>query len=241
MAAPDTRAPAPTATLDGTTPVTGAPAGGTRFRPVGPARAEARGRDDGLATLADRLQLDDIGKAYLRDRWLAQVEWLGRSARRHQRRYYALRLISILGGVAIPALVGLNVAGGGADAVGWLTFGLGLLVAAAVALEEFFRHGEHWRHYRQQAELLRAEGWAFLELAGPAYRRYDSHAEALRAFVGRVEDAVRQEVGVYMAEVARTSETQRADDPLPSGAVAATQAAQRAGAPSARADPGQRG
>jgi hypothetical protein len=156
-----------------------------------------------LATQIDQLTLDGLHKAYLRDRWLDQVTWLGRSARRNQRRHYTLRLITILGGVAIPALVGLEINNAPAVNVRWLTFGLGLLVAASAALEEFFRYGERWRHYRRHAELLKAEGWAFLELVGPAYTNFDTHAEAFRTFVSRVEETMRQEVGVYITEVTR--------------------------------------
>ena len=157
-----------------------------------------------LAAQIERLALDGLQKAYLRDRWLDQVTWLGRSARRNQRRHYTLRLITILGGVAIPALVGLEINNNSsADAIRWLTFALGLLVAAAAALEEFFRYGERWRHYRKHAELLKAEGWAFLQLVGPAYTNVNTHAAAFRTFVGRVEETMRQEVGVYITEVTR--------------------------------------
>jgi hypothetical protein len=157
-----------------------------------------------LAAQIDQLTLDGLQKAYLRDRWLDQTTWLGRSARRNQRRHYTLRLITILGGVAIPALVGLEINNNeSVDAIRWLTFGLGLLVAAAAALEEFFRYGERWRHYRRHAELLKAEGWAFLQLVGPAYTTVHTHAEAFRTFVGRVEETMRQEVGVYITEVTR--------------------------------------
>lgn len=195
----------------GTAPDGPIEAGGGASRPTTPFSDRRPGTDDKLAAAIDQLPLANVHKAYLRDRWLDQVRWLGRGAQRDQRRYYALRLVSILGGVTIPALVGLNI-GSDADAtVRWLTFGLGLLVAAATALEEFFRYGERWRHYRQQAELLKAEGWAFLQLAGPAYRRFDAHADAFRTFVGRVEDAVRQEVGVYIAEVVRSADNQQPD------------------------------
>ena len=169
-------------------------------------------RDPELSAAIDSLDLQPIQRAYLDERWLGQLHYLGQSARRAQGRFYGLRLVAILGGVTIPALIGLNFNDDWDAVVQWLAFALGLLVAAAVALEEFFRYGERWRHYRQQAELLKAEGWAFLQLAGPAYRRFDAHADAFRTFVGRVEDAVRQEVGVYIAEVARASDRQETDE-----------------------------
>ena len=78
-----------------------------------------------------------------------------------------------------------------------------------MALEEFFRFGERWRHFRQHSELLRSEGWAFVTGAGPIYSGYDSHPDAFRTFVGRVEEIIGQEIGVYIAEVARPPEDQR--------------------------------
>lgn len=168
-------------------------------------------REPGLEAQIAELRLDEVQRTYLQERWLGQVRYLGKAARRAQRRYYALRLIAILGGVAIPALVGLNVGSDVEPYVHWLTFGLGLTVAAAVALEEFFRWGDQWRHYRLQTELLRGEGWNFLALAGDHYRRFKTHAEGFRTFVAHSEEAMRREVGIYVTEVARTSDDSRED------------------------------
>ena len=170
--------------------------------------AERSSRDQAVLDRMEELGLSQIQRTYLQERWLGQLSYLGTAARAAQRRYFTLRLVAILGGVTIPALVGLNVGQDGERWVQWLTFGLGLLVAAAVAVEEFFRFGDRWRHYRLQSELLRGEGWAFLQLAGPSYRRYASHADAFRLFVARAEETIRQEVGVYIAEVARAAEEQ---------------------------------
>jgi Protein of unknown function (DUF4231) len=211
MAAQDAQASTPEAAADGQ-PRSLPGENGTTPRSTRLSRESAPEREPELAAQFAQLGLATVQQAYLSDRWLAQVRYLGRAARRAQRRHYALRLIAILGGVVVPSLIGLNVGDGARDVVRWLAFGLGLLVAAAVALEEFFRYGERWRHYRQQAELLRGEGWAFLELAGPAYRRYDTHAEAFRPFVARAEEASRQEVGVFIAEVVRTAEDRQGRD-----------------------------
>ena len=191
---------------------------------MGPSRARpdaaAPQTPNVLAAQIDQLTLDELQKAYLRDRWLDQTTWLGRSAQQNQRRHYTLRLITILGGVAIPALVGLEINNEWAGDVRWLTFALGLLVAAAAALEEFFRYGERWRHYRKHAELLKAEGWAFLQLVGPAYAGAHTHAEAFRTFVGRVEETMRQEVGVYITEVTRAPQQEERTDKAGSSGTA---------------------
>ena len=155
-----------------------------------------------LGAQIDRLGLDEVQKGFMRGRWLDQVLWMEGAAERAQRRYYALRLVTILGGVSIPALVGLDIGNRVADQyLRWLTFGLGLLVAATVALEEFFRFGPRWRHYRLKVEYLKGEGWAFFQLAGPTYARFRTHADAFRDFAARVEDALRSEADVYIAQV----------------------------------------
>jgi hypothetical protein len=181
---------------------------------VAPARSGAPGettfgaRDRALASEIEHLELAPIHRAYLHERWLSQLSYFGSRARRAQQRYYALRLVALLGGVAIPSLVGLNISDRADATVGWLAFGLGLLVAAAVAVEEFFRFGERWRHFRKQGELLRGEGWAFLTRSGPSYRRYKSHDEAFPHFAANVEEILRHEVDGYIAEVARPPEGQ---------------------------------
>ena len=159
-----------------------------------------------LSAQIDRLGLDEVQKGFLRGRWLDQVLWMEGAAERAQRRYYALRLIAILAGVAVPSLIGLEI-GNVTDKVtiytyiNWLTFGLSFMVAAAVALEEFFRFGPRWRHYRLKVEHLKGEGWAFFQLAGPTYARFNTHADAFRDFAARVEDALRSEADVYIAQV----------------------------------------
>ena len=57
------------------------------------------------------LQLSDLQTRFLRDRWLDQLLWFENKAHANQRRYYALRLVTIVGGLIVPALVSLNVRG----------------------------------------------------------------------------------------------------------------------------------
>ena len=83
-------------------------------------------------------------------------------------------------------------------------------MAISAAVEEFFRYGERWQHYRRTAELLKMEGWHFFQLSGP-YRRFDSHAEAYRAFAARVEDIIQPSVEVYFSEVASEKAERRED------------------------------
>ncbi len=64
-----------------------------------------------LGGLVDELELDDRQKRFMRSRWLDQVVWLEGKAKTSQQRYYALRMVAIVGGLIVPALVSLNVRG----------------------------------------------------------------------------------------------------------------------------------
>jgi hypothetical protein len=156
-----------------------------------------------LGALIDELELDERQKRFMRSRWLDQIVWLEGKAKQSQQRYYALRLVAIVGGLVVPALVSLNVrAGTVASATAWTTFAVSLLVAVAVAVEGFFHYGERWRHYRHTCELLKSHGWQFFELAG-AYEGQRDHRTAFRAFAAAVEGLIAEDVDVYVRQVMR--------------------------------------
>jgi hypothetical protein len=154
-----------------------------------------------LGALIDALPLSDLQRRLLCARWLDQVVWMEGRADAARGRYYVLRLSAIIGGVIIPALVGLDVSGRSDSVFRWIAFVLGLIVAIAVAVEEFFRYGERWRHYRRTVEVLKAEGWQFFQLSGP-YAGLQDHARAYPMFAERVEAMVRHDVEVYITQVA---------------------------------------
>ncbi|MGI9023554.1 MAG: DUF4231 domain-containing protein [Acidimicrobiales bacterium] len=156
--------------------------------------------------LIELVDVADIQKRFLRSRWLDQVLWTEGKAPREQRRYHVLRVTAIAGGVLVPALVSLDIGGGEGDAVRWVTFALGLLVALAVSLEGFFRFGERWRHYRRTAELLKIEGWQFFESAGP-YQGLD-HRSAFPSFASRTEAIIQRDVDAFISVIATDKSNQ---------------------------------
>jgi hypothetical protein len=172
-----------------------------------------------LGAVIDQLELSDLQRRCLRARWLGAVLWMDGKARQAQRAYYALRLLIIIGGSIIPALVSLKLGSNlAAGLVHWTTFGLSLLVAISAAVEGFFRYGERWRHYRAIVERLKIEGWQFFQLSGP-YAQHGSHAAAYTAFAARVEEIIQSDVQQYITEVVREKQaaTQQSDArPAPS-------------------------
>jgi hypothetical protein len=167
-----------------------------------------------LEELIDELEIDDRQKRYLRSRWLDQVLWMEAKAGNTQFYYYVLRITAIVGGVIVPALVGVNFDEQTNQIVRILTFVIGLLVAISVAVEGFFHYGERWRHYRSSVEFLKSEGWQFFQLSG-RYATFTTHSQAYREFASRVEEILSAEVIKFVKEVVaeKPREAQTAIEP----------------------------
>lgn len=168
-----------------------------------------------LSELIEALTISDLQKHFLRSRWLDQVLWMEDQAQKACSRYYILRLIAIVGGVIIPALVSLNIFATVTPAVKWSALGLSLLVAISVAIEEFFHFGERWHHYQHTVKCLKIEGWQFFQLSG-LYQSCQDHAEAYHIFAGRVEAIIQRDVEVYITEIVheRKEEKERLKIPM---------------------------
>jgi hypothetical protein len=167
-----------------------------------------------LGELVDQLELSPLQKRCVRARWLDTVLWMEGRANATRNHYYRLRLTIIGDGVLVPALISLDLAGVGAEALRWATVVLSLVVAISAAVEGFFRFGERWRHYRRTVELLKTEGWQFFQQSG-RYADAAGHAEAFPAFAGRVEDIIESNVETYVTEIARERDERKEDAAKP--------------------------
>jgi hypothetical protein len=88
----------------------------------------------------------------------------------------------------------------------FLFTGLGLsqIVAILAGVDQFFKFGDRWRHYRSTAELLKTHGWQFLELSGP-YESYTSngqHKAAFPVFANQIEEIIQSDVDGYVTQIA---------------------------------------
>ena len=124
-----------------------------------------------MGELIDQLDLSDLQKQSLKRRWLDQVIWADKKADQCRRAHYRLRVTTIVGGVILPALVGLNFQLGKDNEFlrtwfPYVPFVLSQVIAVSAASEEFFKYGDRWREYRQLSEDLKAEGWQFMQLSG---------------------------------------------------------------------------
>jgi hypothetical protein len=171
-----------------------------------------------LGELGKSFKLRDEQRHFLSSRWLENLLWMEAAAQRTRWEYYALRLITIVGAVIVPALVSINAVGGTETAITWLTFAVSLVVAVSAAVEGFFRFGDRWRHYRGLVEELKSEGWGFHELSGPYRTEGATHETAFPTFVDRVNELLARETQTYISEIARPAQTPATSDAAaPSG------------------------
>jgi len=159
-----------------------------------------------ICALIEQIDLPDLQKQFMKARWLDQLLWLEDRTQTNRNQYYFLRLLTIIGGVIVPALVSLNINANDVKVVvGWLAFGLSQVVAISAAVEEFFHYGERYRHYRNTAEAMKIEGWQFLQLSG-SYRHAQNHAEVYPDFAQQVENIIQRDVEGYFSKVVQEKE-----------------------------------
>jgi hypothetical protein len=183
-----------------------------------------------LARLIESPELDCLSflqKEFLRTRWLGQTEWFGNKAKQEQKSFYRTRKTMIICSVLAPFLisigsadkVGLTIAGNAQSvevqtngsqsiSVEDLAFYPGLilsqLVAVLAAIEQFYKFGDRWRHYRRTAEILKSCGWQFFQLGGAyaVYAKSGGHKEAFPLFAAQVEEIIQSDVDGFISHIA---------------------------------------
>ena len=163
-----------------------------------------------MSGLIDELKLSTLRKQSLKSRWLDQVIWMEGRANRHRSWYYRLRLTAIVGGILIPLAVTISQVSA-LSWVAWIAMVLGVMVAISSSVEEFYHHGERWRNYRSSVEMLKSEGWQYIQLSG-RFSRYKDHERAYERFTGRVEEIIQLDVHTYISEIVGEKQTDTDDD-----------------------------
>lgn len=152
--------------------------------------------------LFETLNLNERQSYFLRSRWLEQVLWMERKAAVCRDRHQTLRLTSIILGVIVPILLGVETQSNDTNLlIKRVAMGLSGVVVVTSAVEEFFNYGERWYHYRRTVESLKAHGWQYFELTGN-YQDYADHQQAFPEFVGQIEDIIHRDVEVNVTQQA---------------------------------------
>ena len=157
-----------------------------------------------LGSLVEQLKLPNLYKQSLKQRWIDQVVWADKKADQCRRMHYRLRLTTIISGVVLPALVGINMQLSKENNeyirywFPYVPFFVSQVIAVSAALDEFHRYGDRWRDYRKMAEDLKAEGWQYVQLSG-SYDNLVDHIDGYANFASRVESIIKNDVQNYIA------------------------------------------
>jgi hypothetical protein len=128
-------------------------------------------------------------QSYVRLRWVNSIEKMDTRHGKDVWRFYLLRSLSILGGVAITALSGIGLSGSSSSpGIRWTIFGLGFLVAGSAAMEQLGHYGQHRMLSRQAREELLTAGFGYL-LPEPATDRFDAFRELVEDILHRYNDS----------------------------------------------------
>lgn len=150
--------------------------------------------------LFESLDIHYRQKHFLRSRWLDQILWMEKKASACRGRHQSLRLISIIFGVIVPILLGVETNNNATNlAIKRAAMTLSGVVVITSSIEEFFNYGERWYHYRRTVETLKAHGWQYIQLTG-AYQNYADHTEAFTPFADHVEDIIQRDVEVNVTQ-----------------------------------------
>ncbi|MEO1374577.1 MAG: DUF4231 domain-containing protein [Cyanobacteria bacterium J06635_10] len=134
----------------------------------------------------------------MKSRWLDQLLWLEDRAKSTKTWSTRLRLMTIIGGVLVPAFVSLNFNDNSfGHYIGWVTFGLSQMVAISASIEQYFGFNEKQTLYRKTAESLKSEAWKFFQLTG-SYKDFPNHSSAYSKFALRVEKFIQEDVQAMM-------------------------------------------
>lgn len=134
----------------------------------------------------------------LKRRWIGMVMWWHARSVEARWKYFLLRGVVVVGGVLIPVLSAFGLREGWERSFALAISCVGAVVAGCAAWEGIANYGETWREKRRAAELLKVEGWQFLQLCGK-YRDDKSHEVAYPRFAAEVESMIAKEVGEYLS------------------------------------------
>lgn len=156
-------------------------------------------------------------RPYMTARWIGMVMWWHERSVDARGKYFALRAVVVIGGTAIPVLATIGIAAEWRTGAAIATAIVGAVVAAAAAWEGVANYGDTWREKRRAAELLKVEGYQFIELCGNYDRFRDgsddstSYGRAFPSFAAEVEAMIAREVGEYLSGFDRSIERGRGD------------------------------
>ncbi|MBE9032992.1 DUF4231 domain-containing protein [filamentous cyanobacterium LEGE 11480] len=162
----------------------------------------------------EHLKLEPYQKAYMTGRWLDQMLWMDKKSGAMRNHHQRIRSRMIFASASVPLFVAIDAkcTEPWESLIKLAIVALSIFVTVGAALDEFYSYGDLWYTYRKAAELLKTQGWQFIELSG-RYREYEKHSEAFEYFVEDVEGIIQRDVEVYTTEGLKRQEEEKKSNP----------------------------
>ena len=150
-----------------------------------------------LEKLIDAIKALEPYREFLKSRWIGMIIWWDSRSTEARWKYFLLRAVVVTGGVMIPVLSAFGLHLGWERYFSLAISCVGAVVAGCAAWEGVANYGEIWREKRRAGELLKVEGWQFLQLCGK-YQDAGDYQKAYPRFAAEVESMIAKEVGEYL-------------------------------------------
>lgn len=151
-----------------------------------------------IKKMISKISLDDYMKEYLLSRYIDILyDDYDSIAIKNKIAFQIFRLISLISGVLVPIVANFNdnFTIFGITKIDSITI-LSLSTFISFGFLQLFQNEKVWLHCREIYEIIRTEGYKFLNLAGE-YSEYNSHSKAYPFFVEKIEDVVKNDIKVY--------------------------------------------
>jgi hypothetical protein len=141
-----------------------------------------------FTAVLDKTEISEYAKVVIRERYVEMVVEFENKNAATRRLYTGLRVVVMLGGIAMPAFITVmqSLKCDHAADLFWLTLSTSLAVSVSASVMEVFDVVKSHYTYLATSEQLQTEGWSFLSLSGN-YACYDSHDRSWQKLISRSE------------------------------------------------------
>jgi hypothetical protein len=150
---------------------------------------------DQLRKISTLLPLTELQRPVLEDNWFSQMQWVENRATRERNANELIRWWQIILGVLIPVFIQFD-----SPELRLAASIAGVFVAVIVAVHQFRRPDERWRHYRMLSERYQMAFWDYVTLSGEDYAG-KTHAEVFDKFNEHMNALRRDDVSQFFGEI----------------------------------------
>lgn len=158
--------------------------------------------------IIDALKIADPEKKILKTTWTATIELMEVLTTKYYRRANFAIVIIIVCGILVPVTVNVIPEEHAARITATV---LGLISSIATGLNQYFRFGDRWKHFRTKAEELKIEGEQYLSLSGlyAGYTRHDG--DAYKVFMSNVGLIKAAQISEFSRKIAAANDPKDKD------------------------------